>query len=663
MKKGLETFNIVLILLATACVILACGIAYAQKTSLTWPVIALIVLVAAVGAYGLNHVRKVAMGALTGLDARASSGQIAVLNLQTPIVIIAEDDLIWYNESFLEKVLGGKDAVFEHFLNVLPGFDIKTALGKSGADYTLGERRYTCFASKLQGENNEHAIYFIDDTALKNTAQEYELSRPCVLHIVVDTYDEILKDLKESERGRITAEIEAALEDAMLGTAGFLRRISNSRYIAVMEQRDMQNIVNGRFAMLDKVRALGGENASATLSIGAGHGVASVAEADTLASAALEMALGRGGDQAVLRGPDGYEFYGGATRSVEKRSKVKSRIIASALADLVSQSTNVLVMGHRMGDLDSLGAAIGVAYFCDIYGTKASIVADKSHTLAHLLFERMERAEEDIEILSPDVALTRVKPGTLLIVVDTHTPAMLEAPAVYEAVQNVVVIDHHRRMVGYIDNAALFYNEPYASSACELVAEMLQYAANKKEKAPAFVADALLSGIMLDTRNFSTKTGVRTFEAAAYLRRLGADTASVSKLFASPMETYRQKSELIAHAQIYRGCALAISQQALSASSDHAVVVPMAANELLTVSGVVASFVAVPIDGRMFISARSSGAFNVQIVMEALGGGGHYAMAGAQLENTNAQQVQEFLMKEIDDYYAQKAKDAKKGDE
>ncbi|MDL2215672.1 DHH family phosphoesterase [Ruminococcaceae bacterium OttesenSCG-928-N02] len=663
MKKRLDTFNTVVLLLALACLVLAGGAVYTNSTQFSWVLLALFVLVAAVAAYGLNYVRKIAVGTLTGLDVHASAGQTALLKLQTPIVTLAKNELVWYNEAFLLQMLGGADAMLEPVQRILPGFEPLASVVPGGTAYTLGEKRYTCYGVQLQGDSDGYMIYFIDETALYETAREYEQSRPCVLHIAVDTYDEILKDLKESERGRIVAEIEAALENEMGLTTGFLRRVGNNRYIAVLEARHMKALLEGRFAMLDKVRALGGENAFATLSIGAGQGVATLAEADAMAASALEMAFGRGGDQAVVRGPDGYEFYGGASRSVEKRSKVKSRIIASALADLVSQSSNVLVMGHRMGDLDSLGAAVGVVHFCEIYGARAAIVADKHHTLAELLFQRMEKEAPEIEVISGENALMRMNMNTLLVVVDTHTPAMLEAPAVYEGAQNVVVIDHHRRMVGYIDNAALFYNEPYASSTCELVAEMLQYAASKKQKTPALVADALLSGIMLDTRNFSTRTGVRTFEAAAYLRRLGADTASVTTLFSSPMETYRQKAELIAKAEVYRGCALVIADEPTAGGSDYTVVVPMAANELLQVNGVVASFVAMPIEGQVMISARSLGAFNVQIVMEALGGGGHYTMAGAQLKDAQLADVRNFLVQAIDDYYERKPKAAKKGEE
>ena len=362
--------------------------------------------------------------------------------------------------------------------------------------------------------------------------------------------------------------------------------------------------------------------------------------------------LGRGGDQAAVKTPEGFEFYGGVSRSVEKRSKVKNRIIAAALADLIRQSDSVVIMGHRMSDLDSLGAAIGVLRICKICDVPAVVAIRKEATLAGPLLDEFEKAGFGEDFMEPDQILETVTPDTLLVVVDTYLVHLLESREIYARCRNVAVIDHHRKAVGHIENTVVLCHEPYASSACELVSELLQYVGERDDKPTPLEAQALLAGIMLDTRNFALHTGVRTFEAAAYLRRMGAQTEEVKRLFSSSMEEYAAKSSLVESASVYKGCAISISGPLPAHLS---VVVPQAANDLLSITGVAASFVAVEKGGGVNISARSMGGVNVQVIMEALGGGGHLTMAGAQLKECTASQAKARLMEAIDEFRASQA--------
>ena len=483
---------------------------------------------------------------------------------------------------------------------------------------------------------------------LKNRADEYLAARPAVLLIAVDTYDEVLKEMKDSDRARIAGEVDYALEQFVGQATGFLRRTSASRYVAVVEERYLSQMIAARFSILDTVRAIGEEQGTVTLSIGVGRGGETLREGMDMAAQALDMALGRGGDQAAVKTEDGFAFYGGVSRSVEKRSKVKSRIIASALKDLIAQCEDVFIMGHKRSDLDCVGAAVGMLRFCKMCKKPASIVVNRRQSFAANLIREFEKAGFGDDFISPEQAENSITKDTLLIIVDVHMPQMLESTQLYEMAANVVVIDHHRKGVGYIDNSVIFYHEPYASSASELVTELVQYAGGEKEdKMTPLEAQALLAGITLDTRNFALHTGVRTFEAAAYLRRMGAQTQEVKKLFCDTLESYTHKAKLVAAAQVYERCAISVSDDV---PADMMVVVPQAANDLLSISGVDASFVAVDTGNGINVSARSMGDVNVQVIMEQLGGGGHLTMAGAQLRDASLKETKQRLMDIIHEY-------------
>ncbi|MDL2328110.1 DHH family phosphoesterase, partial [Ruminococcaceae bacterium OttesenSCG-928-A11] len=568
-----------------------------------------------------------------------------------PVVALSDEVVVWYNDAFLERIVAGQDSCLMPAAKVVPGLDLAAAAAHEGQDLSLGGLRYTAYGNASLADKSLYFVIFIEDTALKEQAGEYLATRPSVLYFMIDTYDEILKGMRESDRAIIVSGIDLALERFIGKGNGFLRRVSTSRYLAVVEERQVAQMIEGRFDILDEVRSAH-EDATVTLSIGMGRASGSFKECEEAARQALDMALGRGGDQAAVKGPEGFEFFGGVARSVEKRTKVKSRIVATAIKDLMQGFDKVLVMGHKNSDMDCVGAAVGMLRFCRICQKPSAIVIDQPTSMAGPLLDLLNANGYKDDLLGCEEALSLTGQDTLLVVVDTHMPYLLECKEVYTSCGAVVVIDHHRRMVGHIDNAAIFYHEPYASSASELVSELLQYVGDGKEDKPTPVeAEALLSGIMLDTRTFSLHVGVRTFEASAWLRRMGAQTAAVKKLFATSKDDYLYRCHLVGEAAIEKGCAIALSDKI---PPENEVVAPQAANELLSIEGVQASFVGVKQGDEVRVSARSMGEVNVQLVLEKIGGGGHLTMAGAQLK-CELDEAETMIRNAINEYMQERA--------
>jgi c-di-AMP phosphodiesterase-like protein len=491
-------------------------------------------------------------------------------------------------------------------------------------------------------------LYFIDITNLKKRSEEYSLSRPSVMIIMIDNYDELMQNAKESEKSRLLGEIDSVLEDLMSKTSGVIKKLRYDRFFAVVEERHLKDMISGRFEFLQKAREiLTNDGIAVTLSVGVGRESRSLSESESSALQALDMALGRGGDQVAIKTENGYDFYGGVSKGFEKRTKVKSRIVATALLELIEASEDVIVMGHKFSDLDCLGASIGLAQAVRAMGKNSSIAVDSEKSLATILIDHLNEQDVTGLFVHPDIALSNVTKNTLLIIVDTHNPQFVESFELYKACETVVVIDHHRKMVNFIGDAVIFYHEPYASSASEMVTEIIQYFGGKNTIGRA-EAESLLSGIMLDTRNFAIRTGVRTFEAAAYLRRMGADTVAVRKLFSNSIDTYQRRSRLVSTAEIYKRCAISMCD---FMSDDIRIVAPQAADDLLTIFGVDASFVIFEDGDEVKVSARSMGTINVQLIAEALGGGGHQTMAGVQMKNSNIEKARQMLLETIDQYY------------
>lgn len=647
-KRRLDTAAVV-VLLVLACAALAVPVAVLQPQWLVAPA----VLVAAalcllmVQAY---RFRRLITRLLHGKD-RESAGLYATLaNLPVPVLLVDKGLIVWYNDRFRTVLLEGQDLIRPVAQDILPDLDLAVCSRPHGQDLRVGDSRFTAYASLAPESKNASVVTLIDDTLYKDTLDEYNASRPAYLILSIDGYDEIFNDMKDSEQAHALQAINSLLEQYIGRTTGFLRRVDDDRYIAVVEERDVRRMRQEKFDILDKVRALRSGNA-VTMSIGVGHGGKTLAECQEMARQSIDIALGRGGDQAAVKTVDGYEFYGGISSGVEKRSHVRSRILSNALADLVRQSDSVIIMGHHLSDLDAVGSAIGILRLCKMCGVPSVIAIRRQTSMAGALLDAFVEAGQAHNFIEPEETLDAITPNTLLIVVDTYQKRLLECPQIYEKCRRIVVIDHHRMAVGHIDDPLLVYHEPYASSASELVCELLQFMPPEGNITP-LEAQALLAGIMLDTRSFALHVGVRTFEAAAWLRSRGAQTAETKLLFNTSKEEYEARARIVESAYLYKGCAIAVSGE-LGAGMN--VVLPMAANDLLTLNGVDASFVVLAKNGGANISARSMGALNVQVILEPLGGGGHLTMAGAQLKDCTPQQAEQRIHEQIDLYRAKQA--------
>ncbi len=544
-----------------------------------------------------------------------------------PIVIADRNkEIIWYNRCF-EQTIFGDDRAYGISLSDLVGQDSSVLFEESGATVKLLDRYYRVTAR--ESEDGLSVVSFVDVSGHVALEQEYKSSQKTVMLIAIDNYEEVLQNSKESDKAGFRVEIEKLFEQFIETTNGIIHRVSNDRFYCIIEERHLAPMIERRFDILDQARSISlGERSNLTLSIGVGRGAKTLAQSETFAKQALDMCLGRGGDQAAVKTEIGFEFFGGVSKGVEKSAKVKTRVIANALRGHAESSQNIYIMGHRLADFDCLGASIGLCCAFRSLGKNAYCVLDTEHNLSKTLIEyTRENLGADYIRTIPEARLG-LTDRDLLIICDTHNPDILDSKELYESAAQVVVIDHHRKMVNFIDNAVVFYHEPFASSACEMVTELVQYFGSECSVTAA-AADALLAGIMLDTKNFVMRAGARTFEAAAYLKKLGADTVAVKRLFADSLETYREKSILIQSAKLFHGCAIAATD---STAPELRLAAPQAADELLGIVGVKASFVVYRMDNLCYISARSMDSFNVQLIMEAIGGGGHQTMAGAQLD-------------------------------
>ncbi|MEG0895381.1 MAG: DHH family phosphoesterase, partial [Oscillospiraceae bacterium] len=550
------------------------------------------------------------------------------------------------NNNFKEFVYKDENEFLGKNLKDIFGKDTHEFGAKQGTVLEFNNKFYQCYSVKSEVDViSLYMIYFVDISFLQ---QNYEISKkkqPVVMSILIDNYDDIVSTEENRGDSKIISDAREVIQNFVAETSGFLKKLEKDRYIMVFEKQNLDKMITTRFNVLDKARVI---TNSARVPITFSMGIAVVD--DTLVKAeresqqALEMALGRGGDQAVIKTQNGYEFFGGYSKGIEKRTKVKTRIVASAMVELFNSANDIMVMGHRFADLDSLGSAIGMAKAIRCFGKNVHIVIDTKRNLVQNMLQKLYEVEGDGIVMEPEDAVAVAGANTLLIVCDTHTKALVQSPELLEKCNQIIVIDHHRKVVNHIDNAVIFYHEPYASSACEMVSELVQYFGDKC-KLTYYEAESLLSGIMLDTKNFTIKAGVRTFEAAAYLRRLGADPIEVRKLFTSSIESYQRRTRIVSSAEIYSNCAIAICD---FYSEDLRIIAPQAADELLGISGVKASFVLYEAGEVINVSARSMGELNVQIVMEALGGGGHHTMAGAQIKNSSYDKVRQSLLEVID---------------
>lgn len=586
-----------------------------------------------------------------------SAARYAVFNLPVPLTVLdLEGRINWYNSKFTDMV-GEKSVIgkpIKQWVDAFPMDQIKD--GQKISQLKVGGGLYNVYVNvvSLEGSNPSDLVfmlYWFDITELTELTNKLRDERPVMAMINVDNYEDVLNETKEEHIPFVKSEIEKKINLWSTRMNGIIKKYQNDKYIVLFEARYLEHLEAKRFSILDDVREIDvGNKISVTLSIGIGVNGASFMALEEDASAALELALGRGGDQVVLRKKNAYEFYGGKTKAVEKRNRVKARVIAHGFRTLIDESANVIVMGHRSPDMDSFGAAMGVYRSVINRGKEVVVVLNEVTDAIKNVYETFAD-NEFYRFVDSKTALEMVDDSTLVVVVDTHKPSLTECPELLQETPRIALIDHHRRSTEFIENATLKYLEPYASSTCELVAELIQYMENRP-KIEKEEADAMLAGISVDTKNFSLKTGVRTFDAAAYLRRHGADTTRVRQLFQDDLNTFIEKANIVSTAIRHREV-VAISTSDVESESIQ-LIAAQAADDLLNIRGIKASFViAQKSDGMVFISGRSLGEVNVQVILESLGGGGHLEVAGAQFYDTDIQTVKQRLIESIDEYYTE----------
>ena len=580
-----------------------------------------------------------------------------LMNFPLPIAVFRLDDsrIVWGNEMFFNLASEKGSRVDARISDIVPDFTGKWLLeGKNRYPSLLqvGGRKYQIHGNIIRSERDENSAfmgitYWVDVTEYDDIRLEYEASRPVAAVIVIDNLDEMGKNQTERVRNDIRDSAEDKLNQWCEENHGVIKRFDRDRYLMLFERRFLGKMIEDKFRIVEDMHQVSSPNGvTATISIGLGVDAGSFGEALQFANMGVELALSRGGDQTVMKNRLSFEFFGGRGSEVEKRTKVKSRVVATTLAELVKDSSRVLVMGHRFADLDSLGAATAMCCLARRFGVKAEIVIDLQKNAVHPMIERLQKEPEYRDsFLSPDEALLRADGHTLLVIVDINRPGQVEDPNLLESCNRVAVIDHHRVGANYIQNAALSFIEPYASSACELMTEVLQEVAETSDILRC-EAEAMLAGIVLDTKSFTIRTGERTFDAAAYLRRCGADTVEVKRMMQRDIGDAVAKYRIMQGAEMYRGVALAAAEETQSR-----VVVATAADELLNIAGVNASVVLAQDEkGTVFASARSIGDMNVQILMEKLGGGGNRSAAAAQFGDIGMAEAARRVCDAIDEY-------------
>ena len=584
----------------------------------------------------------------------------STLNCPLPVAMFRPDtdEVVWTNDCFL-RLTGEQEGVFDtKMAELVPGFDGRWLLeGKNECprEVAVGDRRYQVFGSvaRTAGQEEQGSLattYWVDVTELANTRDLYRASRPAVALLLLDNYEETIKGQDDSVRSDMLNQISQIFTQWTAPSQGIFCRLDRDRYLFLFEEQYLAGYKAEKFSLLDSVRTIQSPNGiPVTVSIGVGVDGESLAELFRFASLSAEMALSRGGDQAVVKNRFNFEFYGGRAKETERRTKVKSRVMASALGELVADASCVLVMGHKLADMDALGAAVGVCAIARKRGIPRYIIREEGSTPAQELYRRVAQMEAYRGLfLDSQEALLRADSRSLLVVVDTNRPEQVASGELLTSCNKVAVIDHHRRAATYIEGAALNFHEPYASSASEMVTELVSYLMEPSELLRG-EAEALMAGLMLDTKNFTMRTGGRTFEAAAFLRRAGADTSEVKELFQTDLSDAVAKYRIIQAAQLYRpDVAIAAVEHAVGRVS-----AAQAADELLNIAGIQTSFVLYPEGDGVAVSARSMNDTNVQLILEALGGGGNAGAAGAQMPGQTVDEAEQQLRQVLDQYFAE----------
>lgn len=670
--KNLYKSNTLLILIAVlaVCLLTLDAFLFRNEPLAFWLTLPVLLLISGLTIGKLIQIRRSEYQYFEQLnEAIDSSNRVALCSFPLPVALVNYNRLIvWSNERFNESFF--KPTEEENSLDGVTDDPVEMFIGE-GREIEYHGRNYRVYAripqftpdereggeASEQRESTDHItmLFFSDITEHKQLQEEHTMSKPMVMIIMVDNYEELLSGSKESEKAHVTIQIDRLLEEYFTEKKAVLQKISADRFLVVIEERHVREMVHDKVKLLETAREIKvTDRTTVTLSIGIGRTAETLAESEDYARQALSMALGRGGDQAAIKTESGFHFYGAATQGTGRYSKVKSRIMADDIKLMARNADTVYIMGHSYGDFDSVGSAIGLACAVRKLGVGAYAVVNRELNSSKELIERFDGYELPV-IITPDAARAMFTKNSLLIIVDTHIEKKLDDRELFEMADKnrVVVIDHHRLSAGAIQDAAILWQDSSASSAAELVTELIQYFGVSQILAP-LEAEALLAGIALDTKDFVMRSGVSTFEAAAFLKKMGADTVSVKGLFSTSMQSKAKKAEIISSAEIYRSCAVSVAEERFP---DIRIVCSQAADEMLYISGVDASFTMYPIDNDGWcFSARSLGKINVQIIMESLGnqkddGGGHQTMAGAQLYGLTGQEAVAKLYEAIDAYY------------
>ncbi|NEZ47880.1 DHH family phosphoesterase [Clostridium niameyense] len=576
----------------------------------------------------------------------------AFTNIPFPMIIVSNTgQIIWYNKE-LSNILG-EEVIVGHINEKLKGFNFKQSIeGKKNVfeKIKFKNRYYNIYTNAISDTHIDDQIlilYFYDITDILNIMNNIEAKKEGIVLIEVDNFDDVITGLDNDKKPLLIADIERNINSFAKDMNAMIKKYEPNKYILSSQNKYIQKQMEKKFDILDKIRDIDtGNRISATLSIGIGKDAETPIENYNYAVTAKELALGRGGDQTVVKDKEKLYFYGGKTKEVEKRTKVRARVIAHALVNLINESSRVFIMGHINADIDCVGSAVGLHNIILQLNRECNIILNNINNSTKFLLDKIKK-EDGYEktFIDSKKAKEFVDKNSLLIIVDAHNKSHVQDINLVEEFNNIVIIDHHRRATDYIDNAILSYIEPYASSTSELVSEMIQYMVEKPNISP-IIAEALLAGIYVDTKNFYFKTGARTFEAASFLKKLGADTIDVKKIFSSDLDTYIKKLEIIKSAEIKNEIAIAICPPEIQDN----VLAAQVADELLNITGVQASFVFVEIKNEIFISGRSLGKLNVQLILEMLGGGGHMTMAGAKMQSISLQDAINKLKNAIGKY-------------
>ena len=593
------------------------------------------------------------------------AAQSTIINSPFPLVVIETNgNIIWKSSNFIKEFANVDIGVTLN--DIIKELKLNIQKGKNRNNFSIcesmriGDKNYKIIAEHTKLKEKEHkdsqeymaTIYFLDETNYIELLKKYNDSRTCIGIIVIDNYEELMQRATEEEKLKITAGAEKKMYAWINKYNGLLIKSERDSYVAIFDQYNLEKIKEEKFEILDEIKEIKTqENIQLTLSIAISEDEKTNLDEYKSAKAIIDIALGRGGDQAIIKQEGKYYFFGGRTQEIEKRTKVKARIVAQALEELIKEASNVIIMGHTNSDIDAMGASMGVYRIADTLGKEVYIVNETNGTSLDTFIEELKQNPNyNNVIIDKNESLSKINEESLLIVVDTDKKNYVEVPELLEKTSKIVVIDHHRRSTDYIENAILTFHEVYASSACELVTELVEYT-ETNVKLETFEVEALYAGIMMDTKNFTFKTGVRTFEAAAFLRKCGVDIIKVKKWFQSDLETYNKISEIVAKSEILDDV-IAISIYS-EEDSDANIICAKAADELLTISNITASFVIGKMEDKICISGRSIGDINVQLILEKLGGGGHITVAGAQIEGMTQEEVKQELINRINEYFTE----------